>query len=196
MSRMVLENERFQVTIVEDETYTIDSVDNRPYDIIWNPMALTRSNNMIRALSIEVCQGEKLYRGILLIESYMFDDDCVILADERLTVLGFQSLVQLNLASQKIIFCRELLSLADTFAIYPCPEGVGGYVVWGEIDIFKLNADFEPEWTASGADIFVSQTETPAFQMTKERILLNDWQGNHYELDFQGNTLVFRPKTG
>lgn len=194
---MILENEKFRVVIEEDPCYTIDSADNKPYDVVWNPMGLKRTNDyMNRALAIEVCQGEESYRGILLAEMLGFFDgkDCVILADDRLTVLCFQGLIQVDLAIREVLFCRELSILGGTMAIYPCPEGIDGYVVWGETEIVKLNRNFEVEWARSGADIFASLTETPAFQMTKERIVLNDWEGNHYELDYQGHTLVFRSK--
>lgn len=194
---MTLENEKFCVTIEEDPCYTTDSADNKPYDVVWNPMGIRRTNDyMNRALAIEVCQGEEGYRGILLAELLGLDrKDCVILTDDQLTVLCFQGLIQVDIASREVVFYRELSILGGTMAIYPCPEGIDGYVVWGETEIVKLNRNFEVEWTKSGADIFVSLTEKPAFQMTKERIVLNDFLGNHYELDYRGNILLFRPGT-
>ena len=194
---MTLENEKFCVTIEEDPCYTTDSADNKPYDVVWNPMGIRRTNDyMNRALAIEVCQGEEGYRGILLAELLGLDrKDCVILTDDQLTVLCFQGLIQVDIASREVVFYRELSILGGTMAIYPCPEGIDGYVVWGETEIVKLNRNFEVEWTKSGADIFVSLTEKPAFQMTKERIVLNDVLGNHYELDYRGNILLFRPGT-
>lgn len=195
---MTLENEKFRVTIKEDPCYTIDSADNKPYDVVWNPMGIKRTNDyMNRALVIEVCQGEESYQGVLLAEMLGFFDgkDCAILADDCLTVLCFQGLIQVNLVIREVLFCRELSILGGTMAIYLCPEGIDGYVVWGETEIVKLNRNFEVEWTKSGADIFVSLTEKLAFQMTKERIVLNDFLGNHYELDYQGNILLFRPGT-
>lgn len=34
---MVLQNQKYKITITVDETYTIDSTDNQYYDIVLNP---------------------------------------------------------------------------------------------------------------------------------------------------------------
>ena len=53
---VVLENDYVKITIKQDKTYTMDSVDNKQYDIIMNPFKYTR-NNYAKALEI-VIQNE------------------------------------------------------------------------------------------------------------------------------------------
>lgn len=197
---MTLENEKFRVTIEEDPCYTIDSADNKPYDVVWNPMGL-KKRDYSRAIAVEVwweeCWEEHSYRGLLLTIDplyHFWGEDWAVLTKDRLTVLWDKGLIQLDLSSRELMFCKSLIDLGCARAILPCPEGVGGYVIYNELDVLKLDSDFGVEWRSADmeplhADAFVS------IAMTEERILLDDWEGNRYELDYQGNILLSRPGT-
>ena len=50
---MVLQNNICNINISIDHTYTIESADNKSYDLIINPIHLNR-NDMYRAFSIEI----------------------------------------------------------------------------------------------------------------------------------------------
>lgn len=192
---MTLENEKFRVTIKEDPCYTIDSADNKSYDVVWNPLGLNR-RDYSRALAVKVWQEEQSYCGLLLAEmEYSFSGkDCAVLTGDCLTILWDYGLLQLDLSDREIKFCKRLLDWGIAMAIFPCPEDVGGYVLYDDVDVLKLNTDFEVEWRSADvkhlhADAFVN------IAMTEERILLDDWEGKRYELDYQGNILLSRPGT-
>lgn len=202
---MTLENEKFRVTIEEDPCYTIDSADNKPYDIVWNPLGLNR-RDYSRALAVKVWQEEQTYCGLLLVSINSFcGENCAVLTGDRLTGLWDEGLIQLDLFSREIIFCKSLLDWGYVLAIFPCPEDIGGYVIYSEMDVLKLNSDFEVEWrTGIEAPVewqgsvgrrAVSIGPFVNIAMTEERILLDDWEGNHYELDYRGNMLLFQPGT-
>lgn len=70
-----------------------------------------------------------------------------------------------------------------------------GYVVYGELSVVKLNKDYEKEWEFSGKDIFITQNGKEPFELCNDRIKLYDWLGNYYELDRNGNLLIFKEQT-
>ena len=46
------------------------------------------------------------------------------------------------------------------------------------------------QWQFSGKDIFVSYNDdAPAFEMKSDRIYLRDFEGDHYEIDYDGKLI-------
>lgn len=122
-----------------------------------------------------------------------------------MTILWDYGLIQLDLSEREIIFRKRLLDCDYVRAIFPCPEGIGGYVIYSDTDVLKLNSDFEVEWR-TGVEAPVEWQGSVGIRavsigpfiniaMTGERILLDDWEGKRYELDYQGNILLSRPGT-
>ena len=64
-----------------------------------------------------------------------------------------------------------------------------GYLIYGEIEIIKLDNKFNTAWKFSGKDIFVSISGKNAFELTEQSIKLYDFEDNFYELDFNGNVI-------
>ena len=60
-------------------------------------------------------------------------------------------------------------------------------MIYGEIEIIKLDNNFNIVWKFSGKDIFVSVSGKNAFEFTAGSIKLYDFEDNFYELDFDGN---------
>ena len=64
-----------------------------------------------------------------------------------------------------------------------------GYLIYGEIEIIKLDNEFNTLWKFSGRDIFVSTTGKNAFELTDHSIKLYDFNDNFYEIDFDGKLI-------
>lgn len=182
---MVLENETCCVEIKIDKTYTVDSADNRYYDVVLNPCHYKRSD-LSKTFSIHVdLHGREFY--IALIGSfYIYDDTCAVLEDETLTVLQDHTITQIRMIDGTIIRHIELDCLGCNLAIYRIKTG---YVLHGEIEITMLDFDFIKKWSFSGKDIFASVSGRQPFEIRNNFICLYDFEDNYYEIDFDGNLL-------
>lgn len=182
---MVLVNEKCCVEIKIDETYTIDSTDNRYYDVVLNPYNYKKSD-ISKTLSIYVNLFESEYCIALIGSFYSYDYDCAVLDDEILTVLQDNKITQISIIDGTIIRYIEFDCIGCNFAIYKLENG---YIVYGEIEITMLDLDFIKKWSFSGKDIFVSVSRKKSFEIRNNTICIYDFEDNYYEIDFNGNLI-------
>lgn len=182
---MILENRKCRIEIEIDETYTIDSTDNRPYDVIHNPEQY-RHGDMAKTLSVYIDLFTRELRIALIGPYYTYDSDCAVLDDEILTVLQDNTITQINITDGSTIrhICFDCFGC--NFAIYKVEKG---YVIYGEMEITMLDFDFIKKWSFSGRDIFVSISGKKPFELRENSICLYDFEDNKYEIDFEGNQI-------
>ena len=140
---------------------------------------------MYKVLQISV-KGVQNADIALIGDYYTYPEDCAILEDNILTVLQNDYITQIDLKKVQIIAGYELEVFGTTFSIYRMPDG---YLIYGEIEIIKLDDGFNTMWKFSGKDIFVSITQQNAFELTDHSIKLYDFEGNFYEIDFDGKLI-------
>jgi len=182
---MILENDNCIVKIDVDETYTIDSADNRYYDAILNPSNYRRSD-FIKTLAVHIDMFSKQLRIALIGSCLVSDLDCAILDDNILTVLLDQEIIQINITDGSIIRHIKLDGFGCNFAIYKVKKG---YILYGEIEITMLDVNLVKKWTFSGKDIFVSVSGKIPFEIKEKSICLYDFEDNYYEIDYEGNRI-------
>ena len=183
---MVLENERCRIEIKIDETYTVDSADNRHYDVTLNPDHY-HHNDFSRTLSIHVDLFTSEFCIALIGPFCTYDSDCAILDNETLTVLQDCMITQIKVTDGSIIRHINLDCLGCNFALYKVRKG---YIIYGEIEITMLDFDFIKKWSFSGKDIFVSNSGKKPFELHEDSICLYDFEDNYYEIDFEGNPFI------
>ncbi|NOW90669.1 hypothetical protein BCD91_002692 [Clostridium beijerinckii] len=182
---MILRSEKFQVEVTEDKTFTIQSTDNKPYDILFNPENLSRGD-ITKAFRIKIKSNNR-ERDIILIGSlYCYDEDCAILEENKLIVLINCAVTIINIEECKTLRHNKFSDSGCYFGIY---EFQNGYIVYGELEIVKLDKFLNKEWDFSGADIFVTQDKNIPFQISGDKIQLYDWNGVYYELDKNGKII-------
>lgn len=183
---VVIENDYVKITIKQDKTYTIDSVDNKPYDIIMNPFKYTR-NDYTKIMEI-VIQNEVLEeaRIALIGNLYGHESNCAVLKDRELVVLIDKDIFIVNIDEYKLAKCKKIDCFGDNFAIYLVSNG---YIIHGEIEVFKLDYELDKIWEFSGADIFVTQDNKLPFLIDGDRIKIYDWNGTYYEIDLNGKLI-------
>jgi hypothetical protein len=180
---MLLKHNDYIVKINVDDTYTIDSTDNRYYDVILNPCNY-KHGDLTKTLAIHIALPSKHY-SIALVGSYLISDsDCAILENDILTVLLDQIIVQINILNGSIVRHIELDCFGCNLAIYRVEKG---YIIYGECEITMLKFDFSKRWAFSGKDIFASVSGKLPFEIKDELICLYDFEDNYYEIDFEGN---------
>lgn len=182
---MVLENENCCVEIKVDETYTVDSTDNRHYDVVLNPCNFKKSD-ITKTFSIHIDLFEREIYIALVGPFYSYDDNCAVLEDKILTVLQNNTITQIRITDGTITRHIKLHCFGCNFAIYKVKNG---YVVYGETEITMLGIEFIKKWSFSGKDNFVSADGKQSFEIRDDIICLYDFENNYYEIDFNGKFL-------
>lgn len=179
---MILENNNCSIDIKIDETFTIDSADNRHYDIIHNPCHYKHSD-LAKTLAIHVDLFSKEYSIALVGSFYTYDSDCAVLENDTLTVLQNDTITIINIIDGSIIKHITFDCFGCNYGIYKVKKG---YIIYGEIEITMLDFDFVKKWAFSGKDIFVSLSSKKPFELREDSICLYDFEDNYYEIDFDG----------
>lgn len=185
---MKLRNDKYEIDISKDITYTLQSADNKHYDYEFNPSNLTK-NDFIKTFDIQVNEinNHNSAINIALIGSlFCSTEHCSILMNTALIVLMNNVITQIDLETKSIIGIKDIGSYGCFFEIYQVD---GGYIIYGELEILKLDYALNIEWDFSGSDIFVTQDNCPAFIITNEYIQLCDWNGIIYKLDLAGKLI-------
>lgn len=186
VKKIVIQTDYVKITIKPDETYTIDSVDNKPYDIIMNPFKYTR-NNYAKAMEIVIQNEVYEETRIALIGSlYGYESDCAVLNNKELLVLIDKDIFIINIDDYMLIKYKNIDCFGDNFAVYLVHDG---YIIHGEMEIFKLDYELNKVWEFSGADIFVTQDDKLPFLIDGDRLKIYDWNGAYYEIDLNGNLI-------
>lgn len=179
---MLLENNICKIKICEDTTYTLESTDNKNYDLILNPQNLKRSS-LYKVFSIYIDLFYEIISIALVGELYSDDTDCAILDKNILTILQNDVIVQINIYDASLLLFKEIGSFGCNFGIHKVKEG---YIIHGEIEITMLDFQFNKKWVFSGRDIFVSISGNNPFQLCNDSIKLYDFEDNFYEINYNG----------
>ena len=182
---MELMNERCVVQITADTMYTVQSADNKRYDAELNPDDYKRGDSY-KALAIHADLLSKEISIVLVGDFYSYDANCAVLNDTVLTVLQGSAISQIELSTGSLRLHKRIECCGCTFGLYSIP---GGFIIWGETEIVRLDLNFDRVWGFSGRDIFVSQSQKTPFELCENSIKLCDWEDNCYELDLNGNLI-------
>lgn len=187
---MFIENEFYKVRISKDETFTLNSTDNKPYDYVFNPSDMSRHDYLyIKTLSISIAYANKNKNIALIGSMYGAVQDIAILEKSDLIILMNTTLTCIDCQNLSLKFHKAIADGGIYYSIYKYDNG---FVVFGELDIIKLSYAFDKEWSFSGADIFVTQDGSSPFSIENDIIHLSDWNGRHYLVDGFGKEITNR----
>lgn len=182
---MKLTSEHCIIQISIDSTYTIQSADNKHYDLELNPQKYKHSD-YYKVFSIHIDLFYKEIDIALIGDFYSYENDCAILNDNILTVKQGNLISQIDILKEELVLNKKFECFGCTFGIYQISNG---FIIWGEMEILMLDNNLNKVWSFLGKDIFVSQTSNIPFKICKDSIKLYDWENNYYELDFSGKLI-------
>lgn len=182
---MRLQNDICSVDITVDSTYTIDSADNKHYDLVLNPDDYYH-NDFSNTLAIAIDIFAKTFNIALIGSFYSYDTDCAVIDGDILTVMQNNTITQLNVLNGEMTLHKHFECFGCNFGLYKVKLG---YVVYGEIQILMLDQNFEVKWRFSGKDIFVSCSGKTPFKLCENSIRLYDFNDEYYEIDYNGNNI-------
>lgn len=183
---MHLQNEKCSISISIDDTYTVNSTDNKHYDYTLNPRNFNHSDFYTTFL-IQIDLFYKTISIALIGDGYSYDTNCAILDGDILTVLQDSYITQININDASIVLHKEFDCFGCNFGIYKVKDE---YVVYGEMAITMLDSEFNTKWSFYGSDIFATTSNKKAFELTDTCIKLHDFEDNYYELNFDGKLIT------
>lgn len=182
---MELQNDKCNVKISVDTTYTVGSTDNKPFDVELDLSNIGRSG-FYKALSITIDLFYRNFQIALVGDFCSCEMDCAILDDEILTILQNNTITQLSIIDGSVLLFKKLDCFGINYGIYKLQQG---YIIYGEVEIIMLDFEFNEKWKFSGKDIFVSISGKTAFQICEKTIKLYDFEDDFYEIDFEGKLI-------
>ncbi len=189
-------NEKFNITVSRDMTYTLDSVDNKPYDMEIRAISTIHDGGHYSCHSIAV---EDFSDGgtvtIILVGDYCSNvgKDSVILRNDTLIILLDAVIVVLSLKSAMDPGSHDIHRIKNNFGTYYSIYPVGNnYIIYGELEVKMLDEAFREVWTYSTTDILIN----PDYHLNidDKQISFTDWDGNHHQLDMDGHLLCYKKR--
>ena len=189
---MVLNDELYEIEVVMDDTYTFSSVGDQCYDYVYNPQHLTEED-FFSVFAVKIQSKEKMTRIAVIGSLCGTAENCVILNKGVLLVLQNDSIHQIDVATGKLLFSKNIDAFGGNFTIHSIETG---YIIHGETEIKKLNFDLDVELGFSARDIFATTNGKAAFELSDDRIKLYDFENNYYEIDFEGQLMYEKTAEG
>jgi len=180
---MFLQNDLCEIKILIDESYTVDSADNKYYDIVLNPSNYRRSD-IYKTFAIHINLFTEELIIALVGNFYTYESKCAVLDKSTLTVLQGDTITQINILDGSIILHKQFDCFGCNFEIHKIEKG---YIIYGEMQITMLDWNFDKTWDFFGKDIFVSM------DICEKSIKLYDFEENFYEIDFNGKEIISIP---
>lgn len=174
----------YEIRIHEASEYSFNSTDNKPYDKI----IAVEESDFHTCIEIEVKHNMEI-RTALIIASYHTQLNSVAaLHKDGLFMMLNEVLCIFNPDTLSIDKQIEINPIGTMFEVHPFGED---YILYGELEIYRISSGLNVEWEFSGRDIFVKYAgDEPAFIMEEDKICLYDFQDNYYEIDYDGKVIV------
>ncbi len=139
--------------------------------------------------------GIKIYRKDQIIDS------CIVIGSGGSIGIYENSALldtdQLLICCSNTIFCLTLPDLelkwrtkADQATCFQIFKYKDDYLIHGELQVSKLDSNGKIKWEFSGADVFVSRDNEEEFRIENDAILLTDFVGTKYMIDFNGKLIT------
>ena len=168
---------------------------------VFNEEADSPNNYSLIYFSGDENDYQVSHHGIRVFENGIAKASCLLIGFGGATGISENSsLIQENtllVCCCDTIFCINLpalqlnwklkADLATCFQVLPLEKD---FIVHGEVEISRIDINGNVKWSFSGHDIFVCLDGTSAFELLSDHILLHDFLGNSYMLDFHGKLMA------
>lgn len=175
------------IEIFNDSTFSINSNDNlEVYENIYfgdDAQEYPTSKHGIKLIS-----NDKEINNCLIIGSggaTTIHLNSSILDNDSILVCCSDSVFSISIVDLKLNWVKKL-DMATCFQIFKIEND---FVIHGELEITRIDNFGNIIWQFGGADIFVSLDGDDSFQLNENHIVLKDFSGTTYIIDFNGKIL-------
>jgi hypothetical protein len=161
--------------------YYTETFNSNAYTSVLNPDKYS-PDGLARVIALTIENSDVSNQFAIICSPYTNAADFINLGTSVVLLLD-DLVVELAIPTINIVNSAHLDDFGTYFSIYKFLEG---YIVYGELNIVRLSKTLKTIWSFSGADIFVTQDNAPAFILDNESISLRDWSGKLYVLNSDG----------
>ena len=185
----ILTNQLCQVELSLDPDYKIGQPGPEPYDLVLNPDEAMPSDDWYTTVRIRVRMPHRRYRLALVCDTYgsVKLDRFAVLQGTVLSIVHGFAITRFDLEAGQAVSEIRLDTYLPNYSFYPIP---GGYVLHGEGELTMFSEDWEKKWCFESRDIFFTPNDALPVEIREDRIVVRDFMGGYFELDFQGNVLM------
>lgn len=184
--KITLLHKQFTIEVFDD---TADN--NSIYDKMYRPDNDTNYEPVSKHAIVVYQDGVQIASAILLTAAgatTVTEDSIIIDYDHLITRCG------------NTVFCLTIPDLnlqwmteADWATCFSIHKYQDSYITHGETSITRIDNKGNLLWSYSGADIFVCLDGRSSFEMHDTYIVLTDFNGGRYEIDYNGETISKKP---
>ena len=170
------------IEIVNEPTFTPGSADNA-----------FQYSKCYYASDAQEYQTSK--HGIRIYTEGQLINDCIVIGSGGATGIYENSSIvdcdEILVCCCDTVFCLTVSNLelkwrtrADEATCFTIHKLDNDYIVYGELQISRLDRNGNIIWSFGGADIFVSLDEEESFKLEADHIALSDFNKKKYKIDF------------
>ena len=183
---MKIKNELCEINISTENDFSFGDPKNSRYDVILNPDNYNNEDTVkLFVFDVDFWSKKKVIGLVAFVVEP--EKNIAVLKGDVLTLLQNEKFLQIDLSSESIINIQHIDVWGSVFELIQFEED---YIVYGEVEIARFDDSLNKLWSFSGKDIFVSNSDKKSFEISGDRIKLYDFEGNYYEIDFDGRVLV------
>lgn len=176
----VLVYKDYEISIWGAPPYTIGSADNKAYDRV----IIIEELYYHKEFELRIEHMESVKTVLIVASAHTPEVSFVALHKDGLLLMLNETLCIFNPETLDIVKQTRIAPFGTMFEIHPYKSD---YILYGELEIYRISGDLEVLWCFRACDIFVRyQGDEPAFLMKEDRICLYDWLDNYYEIDYDG----------
>jgi hypothetical protein len=178
-----------EIEIINDETYTGNSSDNKfVYDYVYTDSQAQEYQPTSRHGIFLKKNDEVIKSAILLGASGAtgIHKNSAIIVDDCILICVSNCLFSISLPDLVLNWIKEDVDMATCFQIFDTDHGI---IVHGELAISKITSKGDFIWMFGGKDIFVTSESGNEIELEENYIKLTDWNGDKYMIDYNGNEI-------
>ena len=175
------------IQIFNDSTFSFGSADNR-HHYLKHYFGRDLQGYIASKLGIKIFDEDNEINSCIIMGSggaTGVHENSSLLDYDRLLVCCCDSVFCLTLPDLNLLWQTH----ADTATCLQVFKFENDYLVHGELEISRIDKNGNIKWQFSGADIFVSFEGAEEFILNPDHILLKDFSGRQYKIDFDGQEL-------
>jgi len=183
---MKVDYKSFEVEVIDDENHSLNSTKNlHQYKTVYCEESefhsVSKHGIIIKEHGIEISS--------LIIHEFggatTISDDSFIIEDDKIWIRICNKIYCFSIPNLELIWHKEF-DFATNFSFHKLEND---FIIYGEVEIFRITKEGEIIWRFEGRDIWVSVDGKNPFNIETDKIRLCDFQSNEYILDFDGKEL-------
>ncbi len=174
----------YNICIKEAPPYSFDSTDNKYYDTV----IVIEEKDFNKSIEVEVEQYGETKTVLMVVPYYTPVESFVAPHRDGLFMMLNDVLCIFSPETVSVTKQTRINPMGTMFEVYPLEND---YILYGEMEIYRISEELIVKWVFSGRDIFVRyQGNEPAFLLKQDRICLYDFEDNYYEITFEGKLIT------